>query len=218
MKKFENIQFKLEPYAAKYFNYTNIQKNMLIDILNWLNAGARPYTGNNKIPFYGLPVKDINTLFEYKADPGINYDISNAIKFMINRYGYMYNNFLYRGIGKIDGNKIIEKINNKKTIFQREKYTSISTDIQVAKHFASDDNNIKIGEVLTILCKNKMFNYDEFLFYVEVAHNILNIDVVNYSQQDIIKNGYYKEHEWLIPGISTWKIANKNQLIFNVSF
>ena len=60
---------------------------MLNDLLDWVSKGADPFNGINKVPFLGISADEINALFEYKADPFITDDISNAVNVMTQHYG-----------------------------------------------------------------------------------------------------------------------------------
>ena len=191
---------------------------MLNDLLDWVSKGADPFNGINKVPFLGISADEINALFEYKADPFITDDISNAVNVMTQHYGQFLHSNCYRGIYKDCYHKLMKRIKTGETVFQRNnnRITSVSTDFNEAKVHASNDDGIQVGGILTIQCQKKIFHYDEFLFYTAIAHKILG--KMSYSQKEMVNGIQYQEREWLIPANSTWKLIDNKQLLFNVNY
>lgn len=220
--------FKLEPCAKKYFNYGSMQKQLLSDLVNWINAGADPFfdiSDDGGPDFKEIPSEVVAYIDLYKSDPihiG-DKDIGDIAKQLISAgFGQICKKPLYRGVSKQELDGILSKINNGKTKFKRDQSTSFTTNYKIAQKFAHvGGGSIKdeisktareAGAVLTVYCKKPLLYLDEFLFYYKIAWNIAGISEID--QAEAVDET--SEEEWILPKNFIWKLVDKDKLIFEI--
>lgn len=217
-------KFELEPDPAKYFQYGQIQKQMLTDIVQYLKAGGDPF-GNANVKFHRLKNADVGALSMYKNDPAhVNPNTLNkVITVLTEHYGQLCRKPLYRGVSKAEFDGILKQIRSGKTSFIRSKTTSFTTDYQHAEKFAQYGGGSIVdvgkkreaGAVLTVNCKKPLVYIDEWLFYFEMAFSIAGIN--NDMTQKQALEDTLLEHEWLLPKNYNWKVVDKDNLVFEIS-
>lgn len=206
--------FDLPQWLRMHYNYGPMQKKLLKAALQFYLNGGSPMNSDSVYPKIGdLTNNDIASLSMWKQDPhGI--DIDRIVQKAIKDFGQDVD-ALYRGIGQIQYNQILNRINSGQKIFSLNRTQSFSRDELTAAEFAEygggsiHDTNHGAGGVITLInVKHKpLFFLDEFNFYSSLADIYFRKIIKSTDMQNVIDSIDFDdvfesamfEDEWLVP-------------------